>query len=1275
MYREIITDNTTILVNNKEYSIEKLVGKGGCSLVYLASEKKNSLHSWIIKEFFPQNQIAYRKQRETEADYGVVCSSEGQESAFFNLKNRFFHQEALLGNVLKEESFPVYSFDSIDEENGFAVMRPFSKDTVSLLELVKLWETNPPVSQDPYYSAMGRVSYALHIAEALLVLIEKMHKEGILHLDLSYNNVAWAGLDREARGVHSNVFLLDFGCAVKLNDGRHYKENPLDYSCSVGFSAPEVSDPMINELDCRADLYSVSALLFFLCTGKDAVTNLQWKMMDRLWQNSKWIRNGVKKLDIPAEIKEALCDILIKGCAKEPADRYCNAGAMLEKIHGLKVLAENYQSKHLLCRPVRPISQGFIPRTRELMEEIDTSLRNHKICVLCGMSGVGKSETARQYAQYSTSLTYEILLPEMITGQHYDWEKEIEKLRISGDGDSVDRGVLLREFLNRKSALLILHNFNTVDTYLLQELMDTNASVIITSQCAAHEFEVCNDFPVSACLDLSNPSREFLRKVFLTQFKTGRESAAEQMKAVDTIIEGLFFNTMLIHTTALQLAEYPNRNAIADLADELSCSISLADTYMDTPGVIYEKDYASPFEDEEEKDPFEIAMAVVVKVLPKLSNLQKQVLQFLAVFQGEWLSMEDVSLYLGDDINSRRRKISPEIRKLQRKHLIETQFVEDQEEILLHPMMQQVMFRVSVEGLPYIELPSVEFFTYVERNMFLSKFDMGKRRRLEEEFPVLGNHFGWKERTRLAWMKEWCLINHIFDESELIDLTEEDIDSFIDSKKSGIVSDGELAEAIIGRENFFCSRYVELAVPNDIVQYREVHIYNDYGVMYLKACGFPSERQGDFGREYRQNFLFEMDTSQRLKSRYYEGADTIYMSDIDISEGKFVNTSGYSCSVSIYINGKDQEGPIMMPSLFAGIPIHHIDLHESGFREYDMGLDDDELAHLIVPYRRRPSCEIVLADTCKVFSGWAKHMIKLTINERLEELNLYEHSLTELMIPENVAVITDQTISPEINQIKVSSKNPNFIEQDGLIYTRDKKKLLFLPPERRCLSVSVSSQLEKVNQILFGYRRDEFSIFNLPIAVIEWIEKRADKISKLEECLYIGTSYKDFNEFINTGRKILEFYNSYIENSKVSFFVKYLHCYSSICPIDDMDSDTIHFSSVEETIANTERWMLMGLRDLKERENVEELTELIDPINFQKIYEQFLEEGVYEVSSLMTLRTNLFTIDYPVIKQAIDIFKESHSCKSLQYMVSISSLKGVAEELLDICVNLYQNQS
>ena len=1228
MYREKIKENSLVVVNGKEYIIQSLIGRGGCSLVYQAIEKENALHPWILKEFFPQNQLAYRESMKDSVGYGKVCCDEGQERAYSRLRNSFFHQEVILGNVIKSESFQVYSFDSIDEENGFAVMRPFSKDTVSLLELVKLWETNPPVSQDPYYSAMGRVSYALHIAEALLVLIEKMHKEGILHLDLSYNNVAWAGLDREARGVHSNVFLLDFGCAVKLNDGRHYKENPLDYSCSVGFSAPEVSDPMINELDCRADLYSVSALLFFLCTGKDAVTNLQWKMMDRLWQNSKWIRNGVKKLDIPAEIKEALCDILIKGCAKEPADRYCNAGAMLEKIHGLKVLAENYQSKHLLCRPVRPISQGFIPRTRELMEEIDTSLRNHKICVLCGMSGVGKSETARQYAQYSTSLTYEILLPEMITGQHYDWEKEIEKLRISGDEDQVDKELLLQEFLNKESSLLILHNFNTVDACLLQELMDTNASVIITTQCAPHEFERCNDFLAEVCIDIGCPNQEFLRSVFLAQFKTKRELVAEQMESVDMIIRGLFFNTMLIHTTALQLSEHPNRDMVTELAKELTQSLSLAETYKDTPGIVYEKDYSFSSEcGEEEQTPFDVAMVVVAKILPKLTEMQRQVLQLLSVCPGEWYTIADVCMYLGDDINSRRGRVYPEIRKLQKRHLLETHFTKEEEEISLHPMMQQLMCCKVEEKEQYLELPSLDFMRHVERNIVTSYFDIKKRQYVGDASPRNdGDYFlSMKDGWMIHAMRSSAITRKMMEENE-----------------------GHVRK--IGQHG-----YVEIDVPNDELEFKVVHIYNENGIIILVSDD-DTEYPLDVNGNCRRRFRIAYDAEHQLKHRYFTGPYQ-YENKLVNEDGKYINTYGYSCSVYIKCYLKNERDQVEIPSTFGGIPIHYIDyrdfIHDSSYT----GLNN---------HRKNLLYDLVLSGTVTVFEGWGIRAKRLFINEGLHTLNIPGNYIEELEVPASLISLSDHSITPFMKKIAINCENEGYIDIDGFIYTKDRKKLLFMPPDKKRMSVTVDPGVLEINIVGLGYRKEAFLLERQSIAMMERFVARNFEFSDLERIIYTSINKCSMEQIKKTTMEFLENYREYEKKSPMPYYYKY-YMRSGLFSQENR-SKTVDCNSDLENIVLTEEWMIEfeinNARNLKIEGGI---VQHLNPVNMERIYDLLLVEGLYGFPWGVEYSFDLLLVDYEILKNAINMIKEFNSYQTLHEMILVNAERDIMNELYELC--------
>ena len=80
IYREALAEKEVVIINGKKYTIRGLIGRGGCSLVYLADEENNNSHPWILKEFFPNGQIAKREKERRDNSYRKVTWCEGQYS-------------------------------------------------------------------------------------------------------------------------------------------------------------------------------------------------------------------------------------------------------------------------------------------------------------------------------------------------------------------------------------------------------------------------------------------------------------------------------------------------------------------------------------------------------------------------------------------------------------------------------------------------------------------------------------------------------------------------------------------------------------------------------------------------------------------------------------------------------------------------------------------------------------------------------------------------------------------------------------------------------------------------------------------------------------------------------------------------------------------------------------------------------------------------------------------------------------------------------------------
>lgn len=304
--------------NGGQYVVCEQIGQGGLSLIYTA-ETKNNHYPVIIKEFFPAEH-AHRAEKTLRADDGTIIEKKNRIYPDKDYADRFdrclkaFEQEGQLGSSARLNTFQIISFS--DCGNGYAVLPRWSNDSCSYEDLVDNWRFSPPASNDPVFTDLGRIHFALMAISSLLTALSSVHEQEMLHLDISPSNVVWAGQNHSSpeNGV---AFLTDFGCSVYMEDKAYPAECVLSYSQK--YAAPEygLKNGLLTE---ATDVYSVGRLLMFLCMGQ------------RAFCEHLTLEELINGIHIQERFRELLLTIIQKATAKNMLDRYQSATEMQEAV-------------------------------------------------------------------------------------------------------------------------------------------------------------------------------------------------------------------------------------------------------------------------------------------------------------------------------------------------------------------------------------------------------------------------------------------------------------------------------------------------------------------------------------------------------------------------------------------------------------------------------------------------------------------------------------------------------------------------------------------------------------------------------------------------------------------------------------------------------------------------------------------------------------------------------------------------------------------------------
>jgi serine/threonine-protein kinase len=259
-----------------DYRLEAMLGRGGMGEVYRAYDTRH-------------DRVVALKVLSTEL------------AADRSYRERFRREAHLCARLNEPHIVPIHRYGEIDGRLFLDLRLVPGRDLAQVLEAEG---TLPPQRA---VSIVGQVARALDAA----------HADGLVHRDVKPSNIRLTEEDDDF------AYLLDFGIARSLTDADGPALTMTGAALgSVDYMAPErfLEQP----LDERVHVYSLACVLYECLTGRRPFTGdgLAAMMYAHL------------RVDAPAPstvqraVPRALDDVVRKGLAKEPDERYATAGAL-----------------------------------------------------------------------------------------------------------------------------------------------------------------------------------------------------------------------------------------------------------------------------------------------------------------------------------------------------------------------------------------------------------------------------------------------------------------------------------------------------------------------------------------------------------------------------------------------------------------------------------------------------------------------------------------------------------------------------------------------------------------------------------------------------------------------------------------------------------------------------------------------------------------------------------------------------------------------------------
>ena len=297
---------------NSRYRIEQQLGEGGFAVTYLAEDLELG-RNVVLKEYFPYT----LSERDEE---GNVSPVPGEKTTYFYQGKERFLKEAKIQASLFEIPGVVKVLGYFEAGNTVYEVMEWIKGTT----LRKYLGDNGEIPDFPE---------AYEMLKPVFEAVSMIHEKGYLHRDISPDNIM---VQEDGK-----VKLLDFGTA------RSYLAN-LDQVKTMtvfvkdGFTPLEQYDPH-GKQGPWTDIYSLSAVLYFLMTGYTPDSARQRQLQDTLFSPSEF---GCS-IDPDTEAK-----LMKKGLAVDWEERYRSVPDMREDLFGKEQPEKQKTSARRVVLPV-----------------------------------------------------------------------------------------------------------------------------------------------------------------------------------------------------------------------------------------------------------------------------------------------------------------------------------------------------------------------------------------------------------------------------------------------------------------------------------------------------------------------------------------------------------------------------------------------------------------------------------------------------------------------------------------------------------------------------------------------------------------------------------------------------------------------------------------------------------------------------------------------------------------------------------------------------------
>ncbi len=292
----------TVLQNR--YRIIQILGQGGFGRTYLAEDQRRFNELCAIKELISTARSALAWERAQE----------------------LFHREAAILYQIEHPQVPKFRERFEQDQRLFLVEDYVAGQTYRAMLAER--------------QAVGQAfteAEVLQLIQLLLPVLEHIHSRGIIHRDISPENIILR--DSDAKPV-----LIDFGVVKELATRLRSPESPMPETTvgKLGYSPSE--QMQTGGAYPSSDLYSLAVSAIVLLTGKEPSNLFDENQLTWNWQ--RWVK-----------VSPRFAEVLNRMLNHIPSDRYQNAASVSQALQPLEQVslpslnASNLQTMAVAHRP------------------------------------------------------------------------------------------------------------------------------------------------------------------------------------------------------------------------------------------------------------------------------------------------------------------------------------------------------------------------------------------------------------------------------------------------------------------------------------------------------------------------------------------------------------------------------------------------------------------------------------------------------------------------------------------------------------------------------------------------------------------------------------------------------------------------------------------------------------------------------------------------------------------------------------------------------------